>query len=555
MAKRATKCGLRSLAVMVAVGAATAVGFVPSALAAEGDIIVLCPTLPVEADSSIAVEIAIDTGSRVLGTYSANLLYDPALVVIESVAGGNANEFSDVPTTSPGSFASGTTPIAAANESSTTSPSGFVSVARVTLVVRAAPGSGFSFIVSPTGAIDANGVAIDLVSGACPVAVAGPTATPSPTVTATVTLTPTRQPVLCVGDCSRDGAVTVDEILTGVAIALGSRVPSECESFDENGDGQVDVTEIVAAVNASLVGCPIIVPTATPSPSATSSPTATPTTVPNLPPLLPAPMVYSTYPGQPIAYFIDADDPEGEPISYVANVLPDGAQFDGESGVLAWTPSATQFGPHYIPFTASDGLNSVAGLARLQVHPPNPCVDLACNPETGCIATPLAVGLTCCVPDEEPPRVAYVDAGCPEGGVVFAGRNTVAGIGRLEDCDWLRVLNFAQTGAAVRLNFETRCLEPQGGIRLRVRLQAPSRVVIDEDIRLTFFTGDNGYLERVIVPFTVLGGGPFFDLEFAEALLSVIASDSFGNVVRTDKRVRLTFDLLPDLEDPVELAP
>jgi len=68
--------------------------------------------------------------------------------------------------------------------------------------------------------------------------------------------TPTRTPEpSCAGDCNRDEQVTVDEILTGVSIALGSISLAECEAFDGNGDEQVSVDELIGAIDASLIGC------------------------------------------------------------------------------------------------------------------------------------------------------------------------------------------------------------------------------------------------------------------------------------------------------------
>lgn len=60
----------------------------------------------------------------------------------------------------------------------------------------------------------------------------------------------------CVGDCNGDGEVTVDELLTGVNIALGSLPIERCPVFDANGDGAVTVNEILVAVNNALGGCP-----------------------------------------------------------------------------------------------------------------------------------------------------------------------------------------------------------------------------------------------------------------------------------------------------------
>ncbi|MBI4517761.1 MAG: hypothetical protein HY699_18300 [Deltaproteobacteria bacterium] len=62
-------------------------------------------------------------------------------------------------------------------------------------------------------------------------------------------------PVLCVGDCSEDGNVTVDELVRGVNIALGTLNLDTCPSFDVSNDGQVTVDELVRAVNDALAGC------------------------------------------------------------------------------------------------------------------------------------------------------------------------------------------------------------------------------------------------------------------------------------------------------------
>jgi hypothetical protein len=60
----------------------------------------------------------------------------------------------------------------------------------------------------------------------------------------------------CLGDCSADGTVTVDELITGVNIALGTLSVDQCPVFDGNGDGQVTVDELITAVNHALTGCP-----------------------------------------------------------------------------------------------------------------------------------------------------------------------------------------------------------------------------------------------------------------------------------------------------------
>jgi hypothetical protein len=75
-----------------------------------------------------------------------------------------------------------------------------------------------------------------------------PTSTPTPPLP-TPTATATEGGSSCVGDCNNDGSVTVDEIITGVNVALGVAPASACPQFDADGDGTVKVDEIVQAVN------------------------------------------------------------------------------------------------------------------------------------------------------------------------------------------------------------------------------------------------------------------------------------------------------------------
>jgi hypothetical protein len=60
----------------------------------------------------------------------------------------------------------------------------------------------------------------------------------------------------CVGDCNGDGMVAINELITGVNIALGSSPVSACPSFDVNGDGSVAINELIGGVNNALNGCP-----------------------------------------------------------------------------------------------------------------------------------------------------------------------------------------------------------------------------------------------------------------------------------------------------------
>lgn len=82
----------------------------------------------------------------------------------------------------------------------------------------------------------------------CEIACVFPTPTPS------ATPTPTSMAVTgCIGDCNGDGAVTVNELITGVDMALGFLPGSPCLSF---GNFPVAISNIVRAVDNALNGCP-----------------------------------------------------------------------------------------------------------------------------------------------------------------------------------------------------------------------------------------------------------------------------------------------------------
>ncbi|MBI4517469.1 MAG: hypothetical protein HY699_16825 [Deltaproteobacteria bacterium] len=77
----------------------------------------------------------------------------------------------------------------------------------------------------------------------------------TPTLTQEPPPTPSATPVPCLGDCGGDGEVTIDELVTGVNIALGTSALSECPEFDRDNNGEVTVEELVAGVNNALGSC------------------------------------------------------------------------------------------------------------------------------------------------------------------------------------------------------------------------------------------------------------------------------------------------------------
>ena len=66
---------------------------------------------------------------------------------------------------------------------------------------------------------------------------------------------PTPPSIPCTGDCDSNHSITIDELVKGVDIALGTANLDQCSAFDCNGNGHVTVDCIVKAVDAALNSC------------------------------------------------------------------------------------------------------------------------------------------------------------------------------------------------------------------------------------------------------------------------------------------------------------
>src|SRR5262245_14116336 len=62
--------------------------------------------------------------------------------------------------------------------------------------------------------------------------------------------------VVCAGDCNYDRTAAINELVTGVNIALDKAPIDGCRGFDLSGDTKVAVNELVAGVGNALAGCP-----------------------------------------------------------------------------------------------------------------------------------------------------------------------------------------------------------------------------------------------------------------------------------------------------------
>jgi cysteine-rich repeat protein len=71
----------------------------------------------------------------------------------------------------------------------------------------------------------------------------------------TVTLAPLPATGTCPGDCDNNNAVSIDELIRGVNIALGIASAATCSALDRDASGTVSIDELVTAVSKALNGC------------------------------------------------------------------------------------------------------------------------------------------------------------------------------------------------------------------------------------------------------------------------------------------------------------
>jgi CSLREA domain-containing protein len=82
-------------------------------------------------------------------------------------------------------------------------------------------------------------------------------ATPTVTSTGSASPTPSATTAPCTGDCNGSGNVSINELIIGVDIALGTMPASACPAF-ENAEGMVAIAELIKGVNNSLTGCEVV---------------------------------------------------------------------------------------------------------------------------------------------------------------------------------------------------------------------------------------------------------------------------------------------------------
>lgn len=71
--------------------------------------------------------------------------------------------------------------------------------------------------------------------------------------------------------------------------------------------------------------------------------------------------------GQFLSFQVSASDAQGDPITYTASNLPQGASFNAVNRIFEWVPMYNQAGIYYVTFTASDGKSSSNLIVKITV--------------------------------------------------------------------------------------------------------------------------------------------------------------------------------------------
>jgi hypothetical protein len=271
----------------------------------------------------------------------------------------------------------------------------------------------------------------------------------------------------------------------------------------------------------------------------------------NRAPIIEAVAPYRLYPGYAMALPIVANDPDDDGLSFSATNLPAGCTIDSDTGLLEWIPDPDQLGPFYIQVSVTDDGEpplSADALVATQVSVPDQCNQPVCDPATGCTDVLSDIEIDCCS-GEPTDRVGEVIAGCDEGLIAFVGRNSV-GFGRVQNCDLLHVLSFAQGGFNLSINVEARCLNIDHAVDIRVRLETAQRLLINRGISTLLQPREDGFDQKLSLFYGMPTSVAPEDIHGVEADLVVTLTDADDVSVVERLRVVLTLDEVDDLPNP-----
>jgi hypothetical protein len=254
------------------------------------------------------------------------------------------------------------------------------------------------------------------------------------------------------------------------------------------------------------------------------------------------------HPGNLVEFSLGAVDPEGDLLRYEAPSLPAGANLDSHTGTLTWTPAAGDVGSLQVLCAVIDQghpPNRVEGMLAFEILPVDPCRPVECQAAVGCVLLPPIEDLAveCC--GVAGTRLPDPDLPCPEGAVLHVGRNSVLAptIGRLQNCDPIRIAPLAQGGFGVHTNIEARCIDASFLVEAHARLETVNAVLVNDTVERFMNLRPSGYYEARSLGFSA--SGSFSEGE--EAYLTITLTDTGGQVLERRVRVTLTLNRLDDL--------
>ena len=146
-------------------------------------------------------------------------------------------------------------------------------------------------------------------------------------------------------DCDGNGTVSINELISGITIALGGAELAICPAVDRSGNGAVTIDELVAAIANALYGCaPTASPTPTATPRAAGMPAATTTPaagpISQLPPADAAALIAWLEAGSYRGWQAESGPHAGRgPHFGVVRTFVNGALFDSLSAAAAQHPT------------------------------------------------------------------------------------------------------------------------------------------------------------------------------------------------------------------------
>ena len=168
--------------------------------------------------------------------------------------------------------------------------------------------------------------------------------------------------------------------------------------------------------------------------------------VPDRPPIFTSTPVVDAYVDTPYTYQATAFDPDSDPLTFSSITAPGGLGITPAPGLVTWTPTADELGPHLVTLQVSDGRGGTATQTYdVLVHPEPgelPPVITSTAPTKAPSAVPYLYQVEAYSP-EGYPLTYHLDAGAPTGMTIDATTGLI---------DWPSPAGLAYTPVTVRVD-------------------------------------------------------------------------------------------------------